>query len=285
MCETHIRPPAVAGQFYPDAPDLLRRMIGEAFHAALGPGELPAVGAGPRRLLGIVSPHAGYPYSGAGTAWGLAAAARDGRPAAVVILGVNHRGLGEAVALSPALGWATPLGVMPVAQALGAALRVRVPELHFDAAAHALEHSLEVLVPFLQVVFGEIPIVPIALGAIHEATAQTLGEALAELATTHELLIVASSDFSHYVSHAEAARLDWMVLERIAAVDPGGVLRTVREWEITMCGVWPVVVALVAAQRLRCTGEILHYHTSGEVSGDRSAVVGYGTAAIWRPGD
>jgi hypothetical protein len=281
--EGGIRPPAVAGQFYPGHPDALRAAIEEAFLSPLGPGTLPVVGDGPRRMVGIVAPHAGYPYSAQGAAWGFAAAARDGRPNAAVILGVNHRGAGAPLALSPAVGWQTPLGVAPVATELGQALRDLVPALALDARPHAQEHSLEVQVPFLQYLFGELPILPIAIGTASWNMITDLGCALAQLARAQQLLIVASSDFSHYVSQPEAERLDKMALEAIAAVDAVKLLDVVRLYEITMCGVLPVSVLLTAAKVFGdVSANILHYHTSGDVTGDRWRVVGYGSAAITR---
>ncbi|MEI7834383.1 MAG: AmmeMemoRadiSam system protein B, partial [bacterium] len=176
---TEIRQPAVAGVFYSGSAEQLKAEISTCFTSPLGPGKLPEIGSGPRKLFGLVAPHAGYIYSGAGAAWAYAAAAGDGRPVAVVILGVNHHGVGAPMALSPAAGWRTPLGVMPVAQQLNDRLIELDEELKHDAYAHAMEHSLEVQVPFLQYTFGEVPIVPIVIGHITWPSIQRLGVAIA----------------------------------------------------------------------------------------------------------
>ena len=279
-----IRPATVAGTFYPDTAEALREAITQAFHAPLGPRDVPAIpAAGPRRLIGIVAPHAGYQYSAPCAAWAYAAAARDGQPAAVVILGVNHRGIGAPLAVSPAAGWQTPLGEAPVATALRERLLSRLPGLRPDARAHQQEHSLEVQAPFVQYLFGNVPILPIALGAATPQATLELGQALAELAGEADLLIVASTDFSHYITHEEATHRDRLALDRIAEVDPAGLIDTVYRQEITMCGVLPVATLLAAAQALGARqAEILQYYTSGDITGDRRQVVGYGAAAIAR---
>lgn len=281
--EQGVREPVVAGQFYPVQPDALRTAIREAFQSPLGPGAVPQAQPGPRQLIGLVVPHAGYPYSGPGAAWAYAALAHDGQPGTVVLLGVNHRLRGAPLALSPATSWRTPLGTVPVATELGARLRQRCPALALDAAAHTAEHSLEVQVPFLQFLFGAVPVLPIALGNPAIAEVFALGEALAALAWEEDLLLVASTDFSHYVAQAAAERLDGLALARIAALDPEGLLEVVRSQGITMCGVLPVAVLLAAARQLGAhAAEVLHYHTSGDVLGDYAQVVGYGAVAVRR---
>lgn len=282
--DRHIRQPAVAGYFYPQQAAALREAIEGAFLSPLGPGALPEVdSSGPRRLVGIVTPHAGYPYSAQGAAWSFTEAARDGRPETAVLLGVNHRGAGAPLALSPDDGWMTPLGISPVDTKLGQRLRALAPGIVPDASAHAAEHSIEVQVPFLQYLFGELPILPVLLGHASDDVVSRLGQALATLSEEHGLLIIASTDFSHYVSQEIAHRLDQSALDAIAALQPTALIDTVRRLEMTMCGVLPVAALLAAAQALgACSASILHYHTSGDVTGDRHAVVGYGAAAIYR---
>lgn len=284
MAERNIRQPAVAGQFYPQQPTELRAMIDECFSSPFGPGPVTTA-EGPHRLLGVVAPHAGYAYSGPGAAWAFAEVARDGRPATVVILGVNHRGIGAPLAVSPASGWATPLGVAPVDTALAERLCTLAPALTPDAAAHRQEHSLEVQVPFLQYLFGEVPILPIAIGDAGLAALQQLGQALGRLAHEQPLLIVASTDFSHYVPRQTAYSQDSLALERIVQVDAPGLLEVVRAHRITMCGVLPVFILLTAARDFPATAALLHYHTSGDIVGDPREVVGYGAAAVYRNGD
>ncbi len=279
-----IRQPAVAGYFYPRQPGELRAELECAFLSPLGPGAVPRVPEqGARRVFGIVVPHAGYPYSAQCAAWAYAEMARDGRPDAVVILGLTHRGLGAPLALSPAAGWQTPLGILPVDAALGARLRAVDNAVTPDARAHALEHSVEVQLPLLQFLFGEVPIVPISIGMATTHAVLRLGEALAALAREHDLLIIASTDFSHYVPHDVAERLDQLALAAITAVDPERLITEVREHAISMCGVLPVTAMLAAARASGVReGTLLHHHTSGDVAGDRQAVVGYGAVALYR---
>jgi len=279
-----IRRPAVAGYFYPQDATALREAIEGAFLSPLGPGTLPEVNTpGPRCLVGLVAPHAGYPYSAQCAAWSYFAAARDGIPETAMLLGVNHRGAGSPLALSPDDGWMTPLGISPVDAALGQRLRELAPQAVPDAGAHAAEHSIEVQAPFVQYLFGELPILPILIGHLSDDEVMLLGRALAALAKERDLLIIASTDFSHYVSQETAFRLDRAALDAIAAVQPAALIDTVRRRDISMCGVLPVTALLAAAQALGArSASVLHYHTSGDVTGDRQAVVGYGAAAIFR---
>ncbi len=276
-----IRPAAVAGTFYPGSASALRAAIETAFTSPLGPGPVPAVGDGAHRLAGIVAPHAGYLYSGAAAAWAYAAVARDGRPDAALILGINHYAYyaSAPLALSSADGWATPLGIMPVATELADDLPATV-----DDSAHAREHSIEVQVPFLQYLFGELPILPIAIGNAETAAVLALGAALAELCRARRVLLIASTDFSHQAPQQMAREQDARALERIAAVDAAGLIDTVQQFDISMCGYLPTAALLAAASKLgvEC-GAILHYHTSGDVTGDMQRVVGYGAAALHQP--
>ena len=196
---------------------------------------------------------------------------------------MNHRGVGQPLALSPANGWETPLGVMPVATAVGQRLLALAPAVALDAAAHAYEHSLEVQIPFLQALFGELPILPIAMGHVPVDDVLQLGHALALLCAEYDVLIVASSDLSHYLPLREAEVLDHLALQAIGAVDAGGLLEVVTRRQISMCGVLPVTAMLAAAHALGVSeGKVLHYHTSGTITGDNQEVVGYGAAALYR---
>ena len=279
-----LREPAVAGHFYPRQPDALRQAIEGAFLSPLGPGALPTINpSGPRQLMGVVAPHAGYPYSAPAAAWAFAEIARDGRPGTAVLLGVNHRSVGAPLALSPAKKWRTPYGDAPVAVELGRRLCALDPAISPDARAHAQEHSLEVQVPFLQYLFGDVPILPLLVGHAGTEAILTLGKALAILAQEQDLLIIASSDFSHYVSAETAYRQDQLALDAIAAVQPVELIEIVRRDNISMCGVLPVAAMLSAAQTLGVnSAAVLHYHTSGDITGDRQAVVGYGAVALTR---
>lgn len=281
---TNIRRPAVAGQFYPVSPAALHAAVTEAYASPLGPGAVPVVAQNRlSRVFGIVVPHAGYQYSGPGAAWAFAELAHDGRPAAAILLGVNHHGLGAPVALSPAQGWATPLGIVPVAGDLSVRLMELDADVVLDERAHRLEHSLEVQVPFLQTLYGTLDILPILLGQVTPSLLDRLGVAISRLTEEFDLIIVASTDFSHYIPHREAEVLDHLALQQIAAISPAGLLDIVQRKGITMCGVYPVAVLLTAARAVGASSaRVLHYHTSGDVTGDRQEVVGYGAAVVYR---
>jgi AmmeMemoRadiSam system protein B len=257
------REPAVAGRFYERDPRILAREVR---------GFLTAPGA-PRPAIGVVAPHAGYPYSGAiaGAVYGRVAV-----PARAIVLGPNHTGLGRPAALWPAGGgWRTPLGIVPVSRALTEALAAG-PLVELDRAAHLREHSLEVQVPFLEVARPDVELAALCLGPLDVGECEEVGERVAAAARDHAALIVASSDMSHYIPAAEAREKDRHAIDRILALDPAGLHRTVRGEGLTMCGVIPVTVMLFAARALGATrAELVRYGHSGEVTGDDDEVVGY----------
>jgi AmmeMemoRadiSam system protein B len=260
-----LRSPAVAGQFYPDRPDVLDQALTRL---------IPTV-VEKRTAIGMISPHAGYVYSGkvAGKSF-----ARLRIPPEVVILGPNHHGVGQPIAVYHRGGWQTPLGPVPIAETLADAILAACPDAAADTSAHRAEHSLEVQVPFLQKLAAPVSIVPICLGRVPLDQLLTLGDGLATVLAGREPrpLIVASSDMTHYESGEEARRKDGLALERVLALDPEGLYRTVRDHRISMCGVLPAVVMLRAALALGATAaELVAYANSGEVTGDQRQVVGY----------
>jgi AmmeMemoRadiSam system protein B len=283
--QAHIRVPAVAGQFYAGTASRLAEEVEAAFCHPLGPGCKPVVDAGgPRDLIALVSPHAGYVYSGPAAAHGFAALAADGRPDVVVILGPNHRGLGALIAISGASVWSTPLGEVPVDLELSQRLADAGVGATIDDPAHVLEHSIEVQVPFLQIVLGEgWHLVAVAVADRRPEMMRRLGEGLAEVLRDRNAVIVASTDLSHYVAHAVAERTDRLAIDAILELDGEGLLGTVERHSITMCGSAVVAAALFAARKLGArSARLLRYFTSGDTGGDRSAVVGYASLVIGR---
>jgi len=263
-----VREPAVAGRFYEGERRALARDVGRLL-AAGGEPE-------PVRAIGVVAPHAGYVYSG-----GVAGAVyrRAVVPSRVIVLGPNHTGLGERAALWTGQAWRTPLGDVPVDPALTASLAGGL--VTADARAHAREHSLEVQVPFLQVVRPDVAIAALCLGPLDFDECAELGRTVAAAARAAGALVVASSDMSHYIPAAEAREKDRRAIDRILALDAEGLHRTVRREGITMCGVIPATVMLVAARELGATGaELVRYAHSGQVSGDDDAVVGYAGVVV-----
>lgn len=260
------RIPAVANMFYPGNAEELRRQL-TAFVTPVPE---------PRQAIAAVSPHAGYVYSG-----GVAGAvfSRIHVPRTVVILGPNHRGIGAPVALQSQGAWDMPLGSVsidePLAQELLDALADQAEE---DPRAHAMEHSLEVQVPFLQLLQPALQIVPFSLSHIGYEACERLGKTLAPVLAdrAEPVLLLASTDMSHYVSQETAKAKDQLAIDRILALDPEGLYTTVADHRISMCGFVPTTVALTAAKALGATrAELVQYATSGDVSGDYAQVVGY----------
>ncbi len=259
------RQPAVAGRFYPSDPAALQREVARC---------LPAVPGPVRRAVAVVLPHAGYVYSGRVAGETLAAVHV---PDTVLLIGPNHHGRGAPVALMASGSWRLPLGTVPI-DGRFAGLLAEAPLVVRDSEAHRFEHSLEVQLPLLLHRNPGVRIVPLVLGNLSPDTCEQLGEAVAGAVQAYgdEVLIVASSDMSHYEPRATAAAKDRLAIDRILALDPAGLLQTVAAHRITMCGAVPVAVTLVAARRLGArSADLVRYADSGEVSGDTMQVVGY----------
>ena len=267
-----IRNPVVAGSFYPGDPTALHSYVTAAL----------ATGAPTTEAFGLVSPHAGYIYSGsvAGAVFG-----RVRVPDTVLLLGPNHTGAGTPASIMASGAWATPLGTAEIDAELAEALKRGCPLLEEDTRAHSREHSLEVQLPFLQVCNPRVRIVPIAFMLRRFGEIEQMGRTIAAvLATWKEpVLVLASSDMTHYEPRAEADRKDRLAIDRVLAVDAAGLLATVREHHISMCGVIPTAAMLVAAATCGATrGELVRYATSGDTSGDDREVVGYAGLLIPR---
>lgn len=258
------RSPVVAGQFYPGHSSELEQMVA---------GFLPEEEK--ESALAVVSPHAGYIFSGsiAGSTF-----ARVKVPKKILILGPNHHGLGHPAAVYPDGNWETPLGKTPIDTDLAARVLEQCPGATADEQAHSHEHSLEVQLPFVQYLNPQARIVPICLGHVPLDRLLQMGEAIGGIIASdrEEILMVASTDMTHYESGEQARDKDMDAIERILDLDPEGLYSTVRERGITMCGVIPTVVMLAAARRLGASeARLVHYGNSGDVTGDQSQVVGY----------
>lgn len=265
------RQPAVAGQFYPGNAKKLQSEL----------AELITETTFTQNVRGIIAPHAGYMYSGAiaGKVYGTIKI-----PPAVLIIGPNHHGVGAPVALYPDGEWLTPLAPVAISARLNTLLSSHVPFVQLDAAAHRFEHSLEVQVPFIQHRRPDAVISALCLGFGDYATVEALGLGIAAAIREfgEDVLIVASSDMTHYESADAARRKDEQALQRILALDPEDLLRICRHEHITMCGVVPAAVMLVAARALGAThAEQVAYATSGDITGDNSQVVAYAAVAVW----
>ncbi len=277
-----IRKPAVAGQFYPAARTALIAEIENCFMSDLGPGKLPEPKEhGPHEIVGLISPHAGYVFSGATAAHGYLALADDGVPEVVVVIGLNHGRAGLLSAVQTSGAWLTPLGEVPIDEDVAGKIAARLPRFVTDADAFILEHSIEVQLPFLQYVYEEsLMFVPVMMAAQDIATAQEVGRAVAEALAGRTGVIVASTDMTHYEPAAAARRKDRILIERIEALDAEGLIAERDARNISMCGAGPVAAMIIAAKTLGATRvESLAYSTSGDVM-PADQVVGYYAAAI-----
>jgi len=271
-----VRPPAVAGSWYPGT----RARLVEAVDA-----HLAAAAASPHACpRAIVAPHAGLMYSGPVAAY----AYRAVQPcayAAAVLVGPSHFVGFDGVSIWARGAWETPCGAVPVADELAAAIAAASSEILEYPAAHGREHSLEMQLPFLVRLLPGVPIVPLVMGYQRRATALALGDALARVLGARadpRVLLVASSDLSHYEDAAVAARLDGVVLQYVEALDADGLMDALEREPRHACGGGPMVSVLRASARMGCTeARVLRYGDSGDVSGDKSSVVGYMAAAIW----
>lgn len=259
-----MRQSVVAGQFYPGQKNALEKTLKEF----LAHGN-------PQPVLGVIAPHAGYIYSGA-IAGQVFAETRV--PQKVIILGNNHHGYGHPAAIFPSGSWVTPLGETPVDEDLSRRLRERCVLLAEDAVAHEPEHSLEVQLPFIQACSPHASIVPICIGQNPLVDLLTIGRAIGDVVSEapEDILLVASTDMTHYESAHDARKKDHLAIRKIEELDPEGLYRVVVEKGISMCGVMPVVVLLAAVKRLKAnSARLVGYATSGDVTGDHSEVVGY----------
>ena len=260
-----MRQPAVAGQFYPGNPNTLRQTI-EDF--------LPEAPHETSSALAVISPHAGYIYSGSVAAQTFS---QVDLPPTAIILGPNHSGMGQKAAVMDSGEWLMPFGTVPIDSNIAELLLAKATLLVADATAHTFEHSLEVQVPFMQY-YRKLSIVPICLSQLSFAECLEIGKAIADVVSIvpSKPLLVASTDMSHYESRESATRKDSLAIDCIKKLDPEGLYNTVVANRITMCGFIPTTITLIAAKELGATSaKLIRYTDSGEVSGDTSQVVGY----------
>jgi hypothetical protein len=258
------RKPVVAGTFYPGSERVLRQTLEDI---------VPHVKE-KKKVIGIVSPHAGYVYSG-GCAGKVFAAVQV--PDYVIILGVNHQGMGHPYAVDGHDHWATPLGDIEICRKLRQQLTENSEIFEVDTLAGSREHSLEVQVPFIQFLNPRAKILPITIASSDFQGLRAGGKELARLISDRDdVLIVASSDMSHYIAADMAKEQDAKAIEKILSLDPEGLFNTVAKEHITMCGIAPTTMMLTAALELEAQkAEVIDYTHSGIVSGDDQQVVAY----------
>ena len=268
-----IRPPAVAGLFYEDSPDDLRKIIDEYLENA----KVPKVQGTVRAL---VSPHAGYVYSGftAAHAYKMVAGSKYD---CVIVVGPSHRDYFNGVSMYPGIAYETPLGSISINNEIREDLLKEDGVFISSDAGHRTEHSIEVQLPFLQTVLGDFSFVPIVMGDQHRPLCHKLAKAIARVTANRNILLVASSDLSHNHPYDEAVEMDNRVISELEKFDPDSFLDNIENQSFEACGGGPIAAVMDSARQLGAKkAEILFYCNSGDITGDKSGVVGYLAAAF-----
>jgi len=278
-----IRYAKYAGSFYAGSKSSLERQIEECFKHRFGPGKIPVPSKeGPRKIVGLICPHAGYMYSGPVAANAYYQLALDGQADVFVILGPNHQGVGSGVAIMNRGFWRTPLGDVEIDAEVAESILRNSDIIDVDDSAHAYEHSIEVQLPFLQYVFGSsFKFVPICFLMQDLETSREVGQALAEALKDRNAVIVASTDMTHYEPHDRACEKDREAINAILQLNESLFYSILESRNVTACGYGPVAALITAAKKLGAErAELLSYKTSGDITGDKSAVVGYAAISV-----
>jgi len=273
-----VRKPAVAGQFYPSDPKELSTLIDECYSHRLGPGKEPPASPGKAETVAVVCPHAGYIYSGPVAAHSFLHVSSLPNPELIVLVGPNHYGIGSGVSTFAEGEWETPLGRVRVDSKAARDLADDAEIVTIDPDAHRLEHSLEVQLPFLQKIYGDrVPILPVSLIFQDVDTTTALSAALAKVVRGRRVVLLASSDFTHYEPAAAARKKDTALIERMLEMDLDGFYSTLERLNVTACGFGAMATIMETAWSLGLRkAELLKYASSGDTSGDNLQVVGYG---------
>ena len=279
------RKPYVANAFYAGTKTALTNQITDCFTHKFGPGQIPkAEKTGPRKILGIISPHAGYMYSGPVAANGFAKLAADGCPETFIVLGPNHTGQGSGVSILIDGAWETPIGTTKIQTELAARIQKSNALLDIDEASHAYEHSIEVQLPFIQYLYGDTAkFIPICMMMQDLQTSRDIAKSIVEQTKGKDFVIVASSDFTHYEPHEVVNRKDATAIDAILKLDDQTLNELGESNRVTMCGYGPISVLMAVANLIpRVKVQLLTHKTSGDITGDKSAVVGYSSLVFTR---
>jgi len=270
-----VRTPAVSGTFYPDGEKELKSLIHDCFTHPIGPGKIPPTNS-EQKIYGVICPHAGFVYSGPVACHSFYAISSSTSNLAIMV-GPNHYGIGQNVASMIDAGWKTPLGLVEIDSESALELREDLGIMEFDSFSHSKEHSIEVQVPMLQETFSrEMKILPISLINQEQKIATQVGMAIAKIAEKKDALLIGSSDFTHYEENGFAHRQDLALIEPILKLDVDEFYKVLYERKVTACGFGAIAATMIASKELGATeGKLLKYATSGDVSGDKSSVVGY----------
>ncbi len=280
-----LRYPAVAGSWYAGSAFSLQKQIEQLFMHGLGPGSIPSVvDDGPRKLVGLVVPHAGYMASGPIAAHAYHHLAKDGKPDVVVIFGPNHTGHGSALSIMNEGAWRTPLGDVEIDSETGEKILRAASIVDVDDRAHLYEHSIELQLPFLQYLYGSgFKFVPICFMIQDLKSSHEVGKAVASALKGRVGLVIGSSDLTHYEPQKSAEKKDGLAVDAALDMNEEKYYHIVESYGISTCGYGPVIAAITAAKELGAKkAELLKYGTSGDVLGDRSAVVGYASIAFMK---
>ncbi len=270
-----MRSPAVAGRFYPSDADGLGSAIRGCFTHPLGPG-MPSERGDSRSIRGIMVPHAGYMCSGMAAAHAFKAVAEDGAPETYVVIGPDHHGTSFGRNVLSSEDFLTPFGACRTDKEICEALSDSIPDV---PEAHAYEHSIEVELPFIQWIDPSSMIVPVMMGDQSIGSARRLAGLLKDACEGKDVVVVASSDMSHYIPKGDAARLDGMVLEKVAAMDAEGMHSAVHRNRVSMCGCGPVATAMMLCEGARAE-DVFHMDSFDSLGIDPGSVVGYASAVF-----
>lgn len=270
-----IRRSIIAGSWYPGDPSVLKNDITAYFD------HVPDTGID-GEIVGLVAPHAGYMYSGQVAAYAYKLI-RDKKYNTVILIGPSHRVAFSGISIYGKGAYETPLGLVPVDEDLAEALLKKCKRIIDYPQAHAQEHSLEIQLPFLQVALGAFSFVPLVMGDQNAETCRKMADVIYEAGKDRHILIVGSTDLSHFHNDKKARALDGVVLEHIRTYDTEGLLESLAMDKAEACGGGPMAVAMMASQKLGARhARLLKYANSGDVTGDKESVVGYTSAVYYR---
>jgi AmmeMemoRadiSam system protein B len=270
-----VRTPAVAGMFYPKTKQELERIIKNCFLHKHGPGMLPPLYQ-EKKIFGIICPHAAYQYSGPIAANSYYEISSQ-KPDLVILIGPNHWGIGQDIASMKDCTWRTPIGDVDVDTEAAIEINKISKFVELDFFSHTRDHCLEVQIPMLQETFlHKFKILPVILADQSIKIAIELGKSIARIAKSRKTIVIGSSDFTHYETNDFAYKQDKALIDTIVDLDVNKFYNTLQEKQISACGYGAIASTMIACKELGATnGTLIKYATSGDISGDKSSVVGY----------
>jgi MEMO1 family protein len=275
---SYVREPAVSGTFYPDDPKTLRRDIDRYLASAVFENV-----DGP--IAGLISPHAGFMYSGPVAAYGYKAVQGSSYDT-VIVIAPSHRAYFEGAAIQDKGGYKTPLGVIAIDEDISGAMLRESEDVISDLRPHAMEHSLEVQLPFLQVVLKTFKLVPLIMGVQDVRTCERLADSICDVlrASGKRVLVVGSTDLSHYHPYSQANKLDSTLVHDLEKYDLKALEEDFEKERFEACGYGPIIITMMVSKKMGATkSKVLKYLNSGDTSGDKSGVVGYVSSVFYKP--